>query len=590
MEHNLFKPRDLEEGKHAVVGDCNGFTMQQRWDVETPLFAKEILKYAPENAVILDYGCGVGRLAKEVLSQRSDVSVVGVDASVDMVEQSKKYVNNERFTSVLPYDLRNLKTKFDVCYCIYVLQHCPSIDLRTSIERIHFFLKDEGTFAYCSSDYRMAIRFDGQGFHDDRYLGVDIREEISKVFLRQHEMFDQEILNANPILKVMIKDGLQHPAYIYKKRIPQEGVQLFDLFSAPVPEIEAQKKERAESSPNAPVDVAPISDGAIQYGGKTLTKKVILCNRLAPGDILVMTNALRDLHKAYPDVMIDVRTPCPEIFENNPHIRKFDYDNDRFEKINTWFQNNGSADNNDTRVGYFEDVTVVDMHYPAIHTSGTNGNHFCEGHGKFLEFLFGIKLNQTEIRPEIFMTEQEKLWMSPALIKGGHKGKYWVINAGSKGDYTLKQYHKYQEVVDMFKDEITFVQIGQIGHNHEPLQGCIDLRGKTSVRELFRLIHKSEGVLTCVSFPMHIAAALSKPCVVVAGAREGTRWELYPNHQFIYLNGTLPCAPYDGCWRSQHKDCINMTEGGIPKCMAIITPKMVADRIKIYYEGGVLTK
>jgi ADP-heptose:LPS heptosyltransferase len=116
------------------------------------------------------------------------------------------------------------------------------------------------------------------------------------------------------------------------------------------------------------------------------------------------------------------------------------------------------------------------------------------------------------------------------------------------------------------------------------------LRGKTSVRELFRLIHKSEGVLTCVSFPMHIAAALSKPCVVVAGAREGTRWELYPNHQFIYLNGTLPCAPYDGCWRSQHKDCINMTEGGIPKCMAIITPKMVADRIKIYYEGGVLTK
>lgn len=590
MEHNLFKPRDLEEGKHAVVGDCNGIPMAERWKIETPLFAKEILKYVPENGTILDYGCGVGRIAKEVLAQRPDVKVVGLDASSDMLKQAKEYVSSDRFSIALPYELKNLGIKFDVCYCIYVLQHCPSVDLRTSIERIHFFLKDEGTFAYCSSDYRMAIRFDGQGFHDDRYLGVNIREEISKVFIKQSEMFDAETLNLNPFLKIMIKDGLQHPAYIYKKRIPAKDVQLFDMFSAQIPELEEQKDERINKQQDQPIDVKPISDGIIQYGGKVLTKKVILCNRLAPGDILVMTNVLRDLHKSYPELMIDVRTPCPEIFENNPHIRKFDYDNNLFETINSWFQGNGSEDSNDTRVAYFEDITVVDMHYPAIHSSGTNGNHFCEGHGKFLEFLFGIKLNQKEIRPEIFMTEQEKLWMSPALIKGGHKGKYWVINAGSKGDYTLKQWHRFQEVVDIFKGEITFVQIGQIGHNHEPLSGAIDLRGKTNVRELFRLIQKSEGVLTCVSFPMHIAAAFSKPCVVIAGAREGTRWELYPNHQFIYLNGTLPCAKYDGCWKSQHKDCVSMMEGGIPKCMSIITPEMVSQRIRLYYEGGLLTK
>ena len=576
MEHNLFKPRDLEEGKHAVVGDCNGIPMAERWKIETPLFAKEILKYVPENGTILDYGCGVGRLAKEVLAQRPDVKVVGLDASSDMIKQAYEYVNDVRFTGVLPTELQKLNIKFDAAYCVYVLQHCPSVDLRSCIQRIHYFLKDDAYFAYCSSDYRMCIRFDGGGFFDDQFLGVNIREEISKLFIKVSELFSQKVLDSNEILKKMIKGGLPHPAFLYQKA------------KIDVPYFDAVQIENAEALP-APIQ---FEDKSIEYGTKNLSgiKKVILCNRLAPGDILVMTNALRDLKKFYPEFQIETRTPCQEIFENNPNITKLDYDNEKFEKINNWFQNNGDKMDIEHRVATFDGIVVIDMHYPSINNSGTSGNHFCEGHSKFLEQIFDIKLNQTEIRPEIYLTKTEKEWISPAILKGGHKGKYWVINAGSKGDYTLKQYHRYQEVVDMFKDEITFIQIGQIGHTHEPLTGAIDLRGKTTVRGLFRLIEMSEGVLTCVSFPMHIAAAFSKPCVVIAGAREGTRWELYPNHQFIYLNGTLPCAKYDGCWKSQHKDCVSMTEGGVPKCMSIITPEMVSQRIRLYYEGGLLTK
>lgn len=590
MDHNLFKPRDLEEGKHAVVGECNGILMADRWKIETPLFAKEILKHAPQNALILDYGCGVGRLAKEILSQRSDVTVVGLDASVHMLQKAKEYVNDpSRFTAVLPRQLGTLGKKFDICYCVYVLQHCPAVDLRTSIQRINHFLKDNAPFAYCSSDYRMAIRFDGHGFHDDRYLGVDVRDEISRLFVKIGNLFEQSVLDANPVLKTMIHGILPHPAILYRKK-DLGHMQLFDYPADS--EIEEKSATTAPIvQPEAPSIVTdqPSSDASgITFGGSKLTDRVILNNRLAPGDILVMTNALRDLKKTLPHLKIDVRTPCMEIFDNNPNITKFDYDNTKYEKINSWFQNNGTEDGNRTRVAYFDGVTVVDMHYPAIHSSGTNGNHFCEGHGKFLEKLFSIRLNQTEIRPEIYLTQTEREWPSPSLLRGSHRGKYWVINAGSKGDYTLKQYHRYQEVVDLLKDDITFIQIGQLGHSHEPLKGCIDLRGKTSVRELFRLIHKAEGVLTCVSFPMHIAAAFSKPCVVVAGAREGTRWELYPNHQFIYLNGTLPCARYDGCWRSQHKDCVDMTEAGIPKCMTIITPEMVAERVRLYYSGGIL--
>ena len=54
MEHNLFKPSSFEEGKHGVVGDCNGFTMQQRWDAETPIFADAILSNLTNNLKVLN--------------------------------------------------------------------------------------------------------------------------------------------------------------------------------------------------------------------------------------------------------------------------------------------------------------------------------------------------------------------------------------------------------------------------------------------------------------------------------------------------------------------------------------------------------
>jgi ADP-heptose:LPS heptosyltransferase len=113
--------------------------------------------------------------------------------------------------------------------------------------------------------------------------------------------------------------------------------------------------------------------------------------------------------------------------------------------------------------------------------------------------------------------------------------------------------------------------------------------GKTNLRKLFKIIKESEGVITCVSLPMHIAAAFNKPCVVVAGAREGTRWELYPNHQFLYVNGCLPCATYDGCWRSKLEDCNNKVEG-TPKCMMLITPQDIYNAVNRYYLGVILVK
>ena len=112
MNHNLFKPQNIEDAKNCVVGDCNGFSMEERYRVETPLFAKAILENikfiaggVPDKnyAEIVDYGCGCGRLAKEILNQCPSLIVHGVDASAEMLKLAVEDIcNSGHFHPSLP--------------------------------------------------------------------------------------------------------------------------------------------------------------------------------------------------------------------------------------------------------------------------------------------------------------------------------------------------------------------------------------------------------------------------------------------------------------------------------------------------------
>jgi ADP-heptose:LPS heptosyltransferase len=296
-------------------------------------------------------------------------------------------------------------------------------------------------------------------------------------------------------------------------------------------------------------------------------KKIIFQNPLAPGDILVSTCAIRDLHKAYPgEYLTDIRCPtgAEQIFENNPYITKIEDNDPEAERIR--------------------------LDYSDIHNSGWSGRPFTTAHSIDLAKKLGCPIPHTTLMPDIFLSQDEKLWPPPVLKECGYDGKYWIINAGVKNDYTLKYYPHYQEVVDLLKDEIQFVQVGQLEHNHTPLAGALDMRGKTNLRELFRLSYHAEGAVSAVSLQMVVMAAFQKPCVVVAGAREPIRWQHIPNHRFLAVNGSIECALYDGCWKSKLSDCVNKTDFGKggPLCMEMIRPEDIVRAIRLYYIGGVL--
>src|SRR5262245_4611374 len=68
---------------------------------------------------------------------------------------------------------------------------------------------------------------------------------------------------------------------------------------------------------SAPLDPTVVLPGNEVRG----PRKLLLRNWLCPGDILMLTAAVRDLHLTHPGRFVtDVRTPCPALWENNPYI------------------------------------------------------------------------------------------------------------------------------------------------------------------------------------------------------------------------------------------------------------------------------
>jgi Glycosyltransferase family 9 (heptosyltransferase) len=298
----------------------------------------------------------------------------------------------------------------------------------------------------------------------------------------------------------------------------------------------------------------------------------------------MLTAAVRDLHRCYQGRFVtDVRTPCPHLWENNPYITPLD------------------------EAG--PEAEVVQCEYPLIHRSNGAPLHFIHGFIEFLNEKLGLRIRPTEFKGDIHVSDLEKSWFSQLREVLGEDAPFWIIVAGGKKDFTIKwwEHRRFQEVVDHFRGRVLFVQVGEAGHCHPPLEGVIDFRGKTDLRQFVRLMYHAQGVLCPVTFAMHLAAAVevkggwpkNRPCVVVAGGREPSQWEAYPHHQYIHTNGTLPCCDNGGCWKSRTKPlgdgdekdrppnlCLNVVND-LPRCMDMITAAEVCRRVQLYFDGGV---
>lgn len=315
----------------------------------------------------------------------------------------------------------------------------------------------------------------------------------------------------------------------------------------------------------------PKSSVQAASGRKNPARKLILHNRQSPGDVVMLTAAVRDLHLHYPgQFLTDVRTPCPHLWENNPYVTHIDDDDTGAEAIL--------------------------CEYPLIQRSNQEPWHFVHAFGAFLADKLGLPhIHPTAFKGDIHLSEEERGWISQVEEIEKVDEPFWIVVSGGKPDFTTKWWSpdRMQDVVDHFKDRIRWVQVGEAGHHHPALNHVVDLRGKTDLRQLVRLVYHSSGVICPVTLLMHLAAAVpmrpdrqppkNRPAVIVAGGREPPHWEAYPHHQFLHSVGTLPCCDDGGCWKSRtyplgdgepsdQSLCVDpVKESKLPRCLHEIT-------------------
>jgi ADP-heptose:LPS heptosyltransferase len=233
-----------------------------------------------------------------------------------------------------------------------------------------------------------------------------------------------------------------------------------------------------------------------------------------------------------------------------------------------------------------QDITYK-LDYPLVHKSNDSGKHFIHGFKEDIERKLGVTFDITKFSCDLHLSPEELGWMNQVEEKFGYKGKFWLINAGSKSDFPLKQWdpEKWQEVVYRLNDKITFVQVGAKEHSHKPLNGVLSLLGETDIRQLIRLSYHCEGALSHVSMLLHMMSAWGKPCVCVAGGRESATWESYNDTIYLDTVGQLMCCLHGACWKSKANDCPNMI-GDFPKCMDMISVDDVVNAVERFYMGG----
>jgi len=320
-------------------------------------------------------------------------------------------------------------------------------------------------------------------------------------------------------------------------------------------------------------------------------RRLLLTSNLSPGDVVVASALIRDIHRCYPGMFeLGYKGTAESYFWHNPNLVKGLVE--------------GAPGNESYR-----------LDYSLVHESNQHRFHFMCGYYKDFNKKFGLDVRMTEFRPDIHFSAEE---LNNPIIKG----RYWLIASGGKPDFTAKWWdpQHWQAVVDRLQGDIRFVQVGEKGqHYHPPLNGVLNLVGQTSFRDLCRLVLHADGVCCVVTCLMHLAAAMNKPCVVVAGGREGWWWEAYTRHNreqnmraivgpdwkpaqpddmvehtFLHTIGRLDCCLTGGCWKSKRTQsecsgtqtwCDKPAKGPTidqPTCLTYITPESVAQSVRVY--------
>lgn len=180
----VFDVTGMEHARQIILTAEQGTSSAERWEHETPFLCRDIgtsLQLAPQQ-LVLDYGCGIGRLSKALIEQYG-CTVIGVDISASMRALALEYVASERFSVVSPELFRDLLEhglEVDAAVSVWVLQHC--IDVVADVALIKRALRPDGLL-YVLNSYKQAIPVDA-GWAT---AGIQVFDLLHREFSLQQE-------------------------------------------------------------------------------------------------------------------------------------------------------------------------------------------------------------------------------------------------------------------------------------------------------------------------------------------------------------------------------------------------------------------
>jgi ADP-heptose:LPS heptosyltransferase len=335
-------------------------------------------------------------------------------------------------------------------------------------------------------------------------------------------------------------------------------------------------------------------------------QRIVLTNYQGLGDQICLTAAVRDLHLAHPGKFLtDLRVSCGQIWDHNPYVTHFS---------EPWIEAEAARCRNEGIQFEREGVLFVPATY-AI----TELYHFIQAYHRTIGQALGVEIPCTAMKGDIHIHPDETRWMSQPQEMGVH-GPFWLMVAGGKFDFTAKwpNPQTLAAVAEWFYErKVIIIQVGGAGDWQPAIPNTVNLVGQTDLRMLVRLAWHAQGMICPVTGLMHLAAALGKPCVVLAGGREPTHWEGYPTHRFLSMQGALPCCSPTSCDRARctvvgdgdSKElpgnlCPRFNEYPAPKapqsdrplekirvakCLDMISAGDIIRAVESYYQGGVLS-
>jgi len=270
-----------------------------------------------------------------------------------------------------------------------------------------------------------------------------------------------------------------------------------------------------------------------------------------------MTSVIKILKEKF-NYQIYVFSSYPEIFYNNPRVEKVFGVKD-FSGLISRFLN--SIEGGNVRRFYFNSKSNISFEEymreskTKAHLAYIHSNHFLES-TKSTNFINEIFLTKKEIK------KYEKKFNLPK--------DYVIINPESKLTYTVnKQWpiERFNQVIHLDKDNV-WIQVGNA--SDFLLDNVIDLRGKTSLRELFFLVSKAKFILSNEGLLNHVASAFNVTSYVIQSGFSYSDLSYYPESVHIFNNSCnlMPCWFKNDC-------CIKDKP-----CLDRITPKDVLKFIK----------